>query len=345
MRKKINPRRDSLEFTLQKDGKRYLKLSETTLAFQVELPANYAPDNQFGHKMFESVEISINHEQISRKSTAMDYGMSENFFQKVNYDDSFILSSLDVNGTYDPLGLDSNDPRVGFRFKSGEKYYETKVHDGVTYEIPWYRWYIIMNINHGLAREQDVLPTDVTVNFRFQRAAAECAFLKIGEDLECIKTTDNSKHNLPVTYEESVIPLKNPLLNAYYAYSLDLETTMNKLKNTNLEIPFLGFLKTNYFLFNLFLDYNIRRQVLDTGVSSYQIDLSQGPAPVWIAFALSTLDRLGGEDETSMTRFTQDGLKSFDLIKDHDSVTGFPLQGLGLAAGSFYANYLKQTNR
>lgn len=231
---------DSLEFTLQKDSKRYLKLSETTLAFQVELPANYAPDNQFGHKMFESLELSINHEQISRKSTAMDYAMSENFFQKVNYDDSFILSSLDVNGTYDPLGLDSSDGRVRLRFTCGEKFYQTRSHEGTTYEIPWYRWYIIMNLNHGLAREQDVLPTDVTVNFRFQRAAAECAFLKISEDLECIKTGDNSKHNLPVTYEESVIPLKNPLLNAYYAFSSDLEMKMNKLRNTDLEISFLG---------------------------------------------------------------------------------------------------------
>ena len=217
-----------------------MKLSETTLAFQVELPANYVPDNQFGHKLFESLELSINHEQISRKSTALDYGMSENFFQKLLFDDSFVLSSLDVNGTYDPLSIDSGDIRLPLRLSNGEKYFEERVHNGVTYEVPWYRWYIIMNLNHGLARESDVLPADIIVNFRFQRAVAENAFIKIAEDLECVKVSDKSKESLPVEYEESVIPIKNPLLNAYYAYSAELDTTMGQLRNTNLEINFMG---------------------------------------------------------------------------------------------------------
>ena len=56
------------------------------------------PDNQFGHKLFESVELSINHEQVSRKSTALDYSISEFFFQKVMFDDTYINTSLDVSG-------------------------------------------------------------------------------------------------------------------------------------------------------------------------------------------------------------------------------------------------------
>ena len=231
---------DSLEFTLQKDGKRYLKLADTTLTFQVELPANYVPDNQFGHKMFESLELSINHEQVSRKSTALDYGMSQNFFEKVLYDDSYVLSSMDVNGTYDPLSLDATDRRVATRVSKGEAYAEVRVHDGENYEIPMYRWYIIMHINHGLARIPDCLPADVTVNFRFQRAPAEFAFLKIADNIDAVKVSDKSEHKLPLSYTESVIPLKNPILNAYYAYSVDLDATMSKMRNSNLEIRFMG---------------------------------------------------------------------------------------------------------
>ena len=84
---------------------------------------------------------------------------------------------------------------------------------------------------------------------------------------------------------------------------------------------------------------------MDTGLNSYQIDLSQGPAPLYYVFALSTLDRLAGNETTCMTKFMQYSLKSFDLIRDQDSVTGFPLTGQGLASGSFYNNFLKQTNR
>ena len=90
---------DSLEFNLQKDGKRFLRLADTTVSFYIDLPQNYLPDNQLGHKLFESLELSVNHEQVSRKSTALDYSISEVFFQKVMFDDSFVNTSLDVSGS------------------------------------------------------------------------------------------------------------------------------------------------------------------------------------------------------------------------------------------------------
>lgn len=80
-------------------------------------------------------------------------------------------------------------------------------------------------------------------------------------------------------------------------------------------------------------------------MNNYQIDLGQGPAPKFFIFALSDLNRLSGEESTSITRFTQDDLTSLDLTKDHDSVTGFPLTGTDFAAGSFYQHFLGQTNR
>ena len=84
---------------------------------------------------------------------------------------------------------------------------------------------------------------------------------------------------------------------------------------------------------------------MDSGLANYQIDLGQGPSPLYYIFALSTLERLGGEEKTCMTRFEQGDLTSFDFIKDHDSVTGFPLTGQNLAAGSFYNHFLYSTNR
>ena len=91
---------DSLEFNLQKDGKRFLRLADTTVSFYIDLPQNYLPDNQLGHKLFESLELSANHEQVSRKSTALDYSVSEVFFQKVMFDDSYVNTSLDVSGLF-----------------------------------------------------------------------------------------------------------------------------------------------------------------------------------------------------------------------------------------------------
>ena len=85
--------------------------------------------------------------------------------------------------------------------------------------------------------------------------------------------------------------------------------------------------------------------MLDSGLNNYQVDVSQGPAPLYFIFALSTLDRLAGSENSCMTKFEQYNLKSFDFLCDQDSVTGFPLSGQGLAAGSFYNHFLRQTNR
>ena len=97
-----------------------------------------------------------------------------------------------------------------------------------------------MTLNHGLARTTDCLPANMVVNLRFHRANAECCFLKVAENVEAIKVADGSKISLPLNYDESVVPIKNPLLHAYYAFSNELDNMMARVRNTNLEIPFMG---------------------------------------------------------------------------------------------------------
>ena len=224
-----------------------MKLSETKMTFQIELPANYIPENQFGHKLFECLELTLNHEQVSRKSTALDYALSENFFQRVTYDDSYVMSSLDVSGTYDNASYDADNANsLKSRLNYAENITKMVEHEGVTYKVPWRRWYLIMNINHGLARTPDCLPENMAVNFRFQRANAECCFLKISENLEVVNATDETKKmRLPVTYTQTVVPIKNPLLSAYYAYSPELESMMGRVTSRNMEIKFMGKFRKN----------------------------------------------------------------------------------------------------
>ena len=93
---------DVLEYHLNGD-KRFLKLSETQLALQVEIPDNYLFDNDAISKMIENVEITISHETVSRKSTAYDYALSNFFFNKLAFDDSYCSASMDTNGIWDPL--------------------------------------------------------------------------------------------------------------------------------------------------------------------------------------------------------------------------------------------------
>ena len=97
-----------------------------------------------------------------------------------------------------------------------------------------------MGINHGLARTTDCLPANMAINLRFHRANAECCFMKYEDTCEATKLSDKTKKKLPVTFDESVITIKNPLLHAYYAYSHELETVMSRVKTAQMEIPFMG---------------------------------------------------------------------------------------------------------
>ena len=98
----LNPVTDVLEFVLGVD-KRFLKLSECGLSLQLELPENYWLDNDCVSKLFESIEINISHENVTHKSSAYDYSVSNCFFTKTSFDDSFVTSTMDTCGIWDPL--------------------------------------------------------------------------------------------------------------------------------------------------------------------------------------------------------------------------------------------------
>ena len=173
-------------------------------------------------------------------------------------------------------------------------------HNNKQYLQNWRRYYFSVPINHGLSRTTDVLPADVPVVLRFHRAPASFALMKMKNAVELTEKGTQNKVSVNYNYEENVIPIKNPVLHAYYAYSNELEQKMSKVKLYNLEIPFL--------------DYVARRTVLDSGLSDYDIDLIQGKLPKYIIFGLSSLDRLSGDETKSITKFIQGDLISFDLV-------------------------------
>lgn len=142
------------------------------------------------------------------------------------------------------------------------------------------------------------------------------------------KTGENI--DIPFNYTEAVVPIINPVLNAFYAFSPELETTMNRSLYDK---------KINY------LDYQARRDVLDAGLSDFTLDLGNGKFPLYLFIVLSTLDRISGSEKLSLTKFEQLGLSSIDVLIDQESILGFPLDGLGLNAVDFYHQYLNHTNR
>jgi len=91
-----------LDFSFGPD-KRYLKLGETQLSLQIDIPENYWPDNDIVAKLFENLDVSLNHEVVTHKSTSLDYAVSNRFWNKVTFDDSYVASTMDSNGIFDPM--------------------------------------------------------------------------------------------------------------------------------------------------------------------------------------------------------------------------------------------------
>ena len=144
----------------------------------------------------------------------------------------------------------------------------------------------------------DCLPAETHVSIKMHRAPATFAVIKKSDTLS-VKAKDDSDHTYTSTLTEQVIPIINPVLAAYYAYSSEMEQIMSQTRVSSLEIPFL--------------DYVTRRTILDGGLGNFEIDLLHGKLPKHIIFGLSSMKRINGDDKLSITKFVQGELESFDI--------------------------------
>ena len=169
------------------------------------------------------------------------------------------------------------------------------------YLVHYKKYSFISTINHGLARQFGVLPAEIPFRIKFHRAPSGFALLQIGKTVAAKKKSDpNNVVQLPFTYEERVVPIINPILKCFYAYSPTLSQKMGKISSYAFELDFMH--------------YECRQSIFDTALSEYTINLGQGPFPKYIIFALSTVERSRGNYLQSVTHFQQLGMTQFDLL-------------------------------
>ena len=190
---------------------------------------------------------------------------------------------------------------------------------------------MVNQINHGLSNVPSCLPSNINIVLTFHRAPASFALLKLSDKLRVKRKDDDVEEDIPIEFPDNVVTLKSPVLNAFFAYSPTLEARMNKSSVYDYKIDYI--------------DSQARRIILDSGVSDYQFTLQLGKFPKYLMLALTTLDRLGGSFDQSLTKFTQRGLKFIDVLVDQESLIGYPLTGLNNGAIEFYQEFLQSTNR
>ena len=66
--------------------KRCLSLRDTLLYFAVEIPYFLVPDNHFGNALFDAIDLYINHELVTSKSSNADNYLTDFILTKVWFD-------------------------------------------------------------------------------------------------------------------------------------------------------------------------------------------------------------------------------------------------------------------
>ena len=313
-----------LEFNILPD-KRYLQLNESILKFGVEIPQEFVPTNYCAATLFQNLELYINHELVSHKSSDSDYFLSEYFFKKEGFNAPYDETAFITEGYFSENDHDSESyHNSGTPTKAAPLYKSifrgsatSEVREGVTY----YKYYFCCTINHGLSKQDKPLPAGIPITMTFNRAKASKSLLQIipqraGKDYK---------------YEYDSIPLINPVLEAYFVESKKADQFYNKVDLYDVRLPFL--------------DYSIRRELLTEGVAEHRLKLFEGPLPSVVLFVFQTPERFDGSFDLSPLRFERHNLQSFELNVDGQPVISHPIQMQNGSIMDFYQNYLKQTNR
>ena len=308
-----------LEFNILPD-KRYLLLNETVLKFGVELPEELIPSNFFAATLFQNLELYINHELVSHKSSDSDYFISEYFFKREAYNAPYDVNALVTEGYFEANDHDASiyTKQAGGLYKSYRRQCAVvETRDDVDY----YKYYFCCTINHGLAKQDKPLPAGIPITLTFNRTKAYKSLLQL------VPQRSGEKY----TYEHESVPLINPVLEAYFVESKKAEQFYSKVDLYDIRIPFL--------------DYSIRRELLTEGVAEHRLKLFEGPLPSVVLFGFQNPERFDGSYALSPMQFERHGLESFQVNVDGQPVISHPLQMRCGTPMEFYQNYLKETNR
>ena len=167
-----------IQFFIPED-KRYLMLEDTLLTFQIEVPAEcFVVDNDFPAKLFENMELTINYEAVTSKSSSADYAYDSFLYVKSNFDESYVFTTMHACGFFDSLNHDGDELKglqnTIYR-RRGKPVVRTEDGVNVTYNA----YDCTLPISHGLFRQSNPLVAHVPIHMTFNRANASKAIIQI----------------------------------------------------------------------------------------------------------------------------------------------------------------------
>ena len=244
-----------VEFSITPSGG-HLQLSDSRLTFAIDLPETVIPENFFASKLFEYLELTVNHTIVSSKSSDSDYALTNYFLTRMNWDELSLQTTGSLEGYFDNENYDSShfklrniadgtnkavNPYTEKRRDQAEKISKNgKV---------FYRYYFVTKINSGLALSSQPLPKNIPIKLSFIRADAKKSLLSVKSD----KTDPMS---------DRVLDLINPTLHASFVQSEHYDRKYANHRISRVNFPFL--------------DCKIHRELLLNGVDQFKVKIAEG---------------------------------------------------------------------
>ena len=241
-----------LEFFINPNNA-YADLAASRLKFSVDIPVEFVPDSYFTSKLFEHLDVQINHVSCVSKSTDLDYILTDYFTSKLNYTNDHIETIGSLQGIWSSNNMDAKrllEEENTTEIQKRQSFAESQVIDNKNY----LRYYFITRINSGIL-ENHPLPKDLPIKLTFFRADAEKSLLSI--------TLNGGKTESEATYDLGrTINIINPVLELVNTHSDELDKKYAQHRLPSLVLPFL--------------DKQIRREILFEGIDNFQINIKNG---------------------------------------------------------------------
>ena len=129
----------------------------------MDLPEEMIPDNAFASLLFQNLDLFVNHELITTKSSDSDYSISNFVFLRDGFNENYLETSGTCEGYFEDRMRDIEDYLNNGRISNGGRsHIETKRAMATTVTrngVKYYRYLLMCGINHGLARQDKPLPS------------------------------------------------------------------------------------------------------------------------------------------------------------------------------------------
>ena len=149
---------EKLQFDLPPENS-FLNLNSTQLSFYIDIESSFIPQNLLGSKLFEYLELQINHTIINMKSSDSDYFLTEFFINKINVPSKTLIN----NGCFNGIWSDKNINAYSLSTDKDEIDLRRSTADPIGDTNTKYRYYLVLNLNLSLRESLKPLPKEVQI--------------------------------------------------------------------------------------------------------------------------------------------------------------------------------------